>query len=131
MSNRLWREVEEILERSERLPRRAWRWRRLLRGLTALRPGLFFSLPRISMGQLLLASLVIIVIGYVLGSSNDGLGRALVLAGLGVFVLAFVLSLRRPLGPPESRWRGRPVGLRRRHMGERIRSWLGRWRPRH
>jgi len=127
MSDKLWREVQEILERAERekpLKRRLLRPR-----LPRLRmPPI--SLPRPTFGQLLLLALAIIVLGYVLGSLGDMVGRVLVLGGLGAFALAFFLSLRRASQPPEKRWRGQPLALDRPGVGRRLLDWLGRWRGR-
>ncbi len=130
MSDKLWREVEEILERAERQrPRRSWLrlwWRR--RRLP--RPRLHLSLPRPSIGQVLLVALVVIVLGYVITPTVGDMGRSLVLAGIAIFLLVFVLSLWRPFRWPERRWRGRPLEMHGRGVGGRLRSWLDRWRSR-
>ncbi|MCS7275557.1 MAG: hypothetical protein NZ695_00830 [Dehalococcoidia bacterium] len=130
MSDKLWREVEEILERAERQrPRRPWRrWRETWRRLP--RPRLYLPLPRPSVGQVLLVALVVIILGYVLTPSVGDLGRALVLAGIATFLLIFLLSLWRPFRWPERRWRGRPLEMHGQGVGGRLRSWLDRWRGR-
>jgi hypothetical protein len=127
MSDKLWREVQEILERAEREKpplRRRLRWPKPHLSLPRV------SLPRPTFGQMLLLALGIIVLGYVLGSLGDVAGRVLVLGGLGAFALIFFLSLRRVGQPPEKRWRGQPLDLGRPSVGRRFLGWLGRWRGR-
>ncbi len=128
MSDKLWREVREILEQAER--ERPPLRRRLARPrLPRLRmPSI--SLPRPTFGQLLLVALAIIILGYVLGSLGDMVGRVLVLGGLGTFALVFFLSLRRASQPPEKRWRGQPLALDRSRVRRRLLDWLGKWRGR-
>lgn len=127
MSDKFWREVQEILERAERQGTTPRPRRTLLRiprmGLTRI------PLPRPTFAQLMLVALMVIVLGYVLGSLGDAVGRVLVLGGLGTFALVFLLSLRRASQPPEKRWRGQPLDLRL-QKGPRLLSWLERWRGR-
>jgi len=138
MSNRLQREIEELLAQlEETLPPR----RRPLARVRSAAIAPFNSvrrwlrnlrLPHISLGHLLLLGIAIAVIAYVLGDSIDNppLVRILILSGIALFVAAFVLSLRRQSRPPARRWRGQPMDLGSSKVGSHGRSWWSRWRHR-
>ena len=51
-------------------------------------------------------------------------------AGLIIFVAAFIFALRRPAPHVEKRWRGQPLEIRQPGIGERLRLWWNRWRSR-
>ena len=131
-SDRIQKEVDELLANIERFPPR----RRLSRRIgavvsapfRALRRGLSgLSLPRISAGHVLLAAIIIIVIAYVAGGSGD-IWRWIIVGGIALFIAAFVMSLRRQSRPPTERyWRDRPIDLE--DPGSR-RSFWDRWRGR-
>ncbi|HXG35565.1 MAG TPA: hypothetical protein VNL15_01205 [Dehalococcoidia bacterium] len=137
MPDRLQQEIDEILKRvdqiSSKRPRhvrlRTWFGRRL----RFLGNGLLsFRLPQVTVSQLLIASLIAIIIGYVFFSAEGTVGRILVFGGIGGFVLAFVLSLRRSSSGryPEKRWRGQPMELQGPAVGKRLKTWWERWRTR-
>ncbi|MBI1885475.1 MAG: hypothetical protein HYS09_04060 [Chloroflexi bacterium] len=135
MADKLQREIEELLDQLEDFPprRSPWAWLRstLSRVFAGLRRG--FStprLPRLSIGHLLLASVVLIIVAYVFSPGGDSGGRILIGAALLIFVVAFVLSLRRQGRIPEKRWRGQPMEVDSSGMGSRLRSWWERWRGR-
>lgn len=135
MPNKIQREIDEILSGLEGFPpKRSVRSRlgaavtSFWRGLRGLGGGL--PRPRFSAGQLLLLAGAIIVIAYVLDIGSGDVNRLIIGAGLGLFILAFVLSLRRQSRPPEKLWRGEPLELHGPSVGTRFRSWWGRWRSR-
>ncbi len=131
-SDRIQQEVDELLAKIEKFPPPRPLSRRISdfvsapfhavsRRLSGLNP------PRISAGHVLLAAIVLIVIAYVSGfSSNFWVWVGL--AGAGLFVAAFVISLRRQSKPPAQRyWRDRPLDVEDRGSG---RSFWDRWRGR-
>ncbi len=135
MPDRVQREIEELLDRLDHFPSRRPISSRLTQGVaSAVRgfPSLFrgLRLPRPSLGQLLLAGIALIVIGYVLNPGDSSATRIVIVAGIVLFVSAFFLSLRRQSRPPEKRWRGVPMELGGPRAGDRLRSWWDRWRTR-
>ncbi len=136
MSSKLERDIEEVLAKVERFPpKRSLRSRighRLGNATRGLRPALgSIPRPRVSVGQILLLGIAVIVIGYVFGNSLGGasLVRLTIIAGIVLFIGAFVFSLRRQSASrlPEKRWRGQPMDLDR---PGGARSWWTRWRSR-
>ncbi|MEX0682647.1 MAG: hypothetical protein WD904_03930 [Dehalococcoidia bacterium] len=130
-SDRIQREVDELLSKIEKFPPRRPLGRRISDTLTApfraISRGVSgIALPRISAGHILLAAIIIIVIAYVARDASD-LWNWVIVAGVGLFILAFVLSLRRHSRPPEKYWRDRPLDLQNRGSG---RSFWDRWRGR-
>jgi len=129
-SDRVQREVEELLSNLEKFPPK--RPRRSL-GATLSAPfraigrGLGgFRLPRINAGHILLAAIVIIVVAYVAGGSSS-IWTWIIGAGIALFILAFIMSMRRQSRPPEKYWRDRPLDLHGKAPG---RSFWDRWRGR-
>lgn len=134
MANRIQREIEDILSRLEGFPpKRPWRSRlrdvvrRIWRGLRSLPATL--PRPHISLGQVMLVGGVLIIVAYV-ADFEGSLYRGLLAAGLVLFFLAFLLSLRRRASVPEKHWRGQPMELHSGGVGDRLRSWWERWRSR-
>jgi len=131
-SDRIQKEVDELLAKIEKFPPRRPRSRRIsdaasapFRALNRGRSGL--SLPRISAGHVLLAAIIIIVIAYVAGGASN-VWNWVIVGGIALFIAAFVMSLRRQSKPPAERyWRDRPIDLEDR--GSR-RSFWDRWRGR-
>ena len=135
MPSRIEREVEELLARMDAAPPRRPLGQRVRRALSrpfqslgALFSGL--SLPRINIGQVLLLAMVVIVIAYVIDGGGSAITRAVIIAGIVGFVVAFILSLRHQSAPPEKRWRGEPMELGGPRAGYRMRSWCDRLRGR-
>jgi hypothetical protein len=133
MTDRIEREVEELLARLEKFPpRRPW-WKRagdsIRRGFRGLTGGL--RLPDLSAGQVLLIAIAVIVVAYLFFPAIFGRGsditRWVIIGAIVTFIAAFVLSLRRQSRPPEKYWRDKPLDLRRGHEGG---SWWDRWRHR-
>ncbi len=136
MSDRLQREVEELLANLDKFPVRRSPWARARDGLR-----LGFSafggwlgsvrLPQVSVRNLLLLGVAVIIIAYVFNPGSPSVTRSIIVAGIVVFLVAFVLSLVRQGRAPEKRWRGEPMALGGRRAGGRLRTWWGRWRGRH
>jgi VIT1/CCC1 family predicted Fe2+/Mn2+ transporter len=130
MPDNLEREVEEILRKLDEFVPEEGRLTRARRRVTTafsdtLR-GLLRSLSRISSGQVMLGSLILVVVSFFFRSASPGLARWLIIAGLILFCTAFVLSLlsRRPRY--EKRWRGEVIDLSEPGLGSRLRNWLQR-----
>jgi hypothetical protein len=131
-SDRIQREVDELLSKldASRPPRPFLSrvgdavgapFRALGRALRGIR------LPRINAGHILLAAITIVVVAYVAGGSSS-LWTWIIALGILLFILAFVLSLRRQSRPPaEKYWRDRPLDLNDKGDG---RSFWDRWRGR-
>ena len=131
------REIEDILARlDDFVPEEsvAGRVRRRSSGAAgAFGRALLEPLARISLRQVMLASLLLIVIGFVAGRATP-FGQWMLIGGVILFVTTFALSFfQRGTAPPaaEKRWRGRPMQLESASLGDRIRAWLSaRRRPR-
>jgi hypothetical protein len=135
MPDELEREIEEILSKIDKFPkesafgrlRRRWAKRfRRWRGSLALR------LPRVSLGRVMAASLLLIILAYAFRST--AFGRYAFAVGLVLLFSAIAVSFftaRRP--KQETRWRGQVVDLSEPSLADRVRGWLsgrrrgGRW----
>lgn len=139
MSDRLEREIEEILDKIEQFPspesRRARARRQFFRRIgssIAERQRAFASqLGRISMSQVMLASFLLIL-GALFFRRFGIVSEWLLWGGVILFVVSFailVFSRRTPSAATEERWRGRPIQHTQRYptLAERIRMW---WRRR-
>lgn len=126
MTNRIQREVEELLQSLETdapKPSIASRagsairapFRAINRGLRGL------NLPNITAGHVLLTAIIIIVVAWVVGGASNG-WRWVLAAGIFMFIGAFLWSLRRQSRPPEKYWRDKPLELRQKG------SWWEIWR---
>jgi hypothetical protein len=133
MSNKLERDIEEILAKVDRFPPKRSLWGRLRGRLTAAlqsigRPLATLPRPRVSVGQVLLLGIALIVIAWVFGDSLGGAGvvRGAVIAAIVLFVGAFIFSLRRQSASrmPEKRWRGQTMDL---YEARERGSWWSRW----
>jgi hypothetical protein len=123
MTNRIQREVEELLESLETNAPKPTLSSRIgdavrapFRALSRARRNL--SLPSISAGQVLLAGVVLIVVAWVVGGANDE-WRWVLAAGVFLFIGAFIWSLRRQSRPPEKYWRDKPLELQDRRWWKR------------
>ncbi len=136
MSSKLERDIEEVLAKIDRLPRkrplRRRVWGRLAAAFDSMGRGFAgVPRPRVSVAQVLLLGIVLIVIAYVFGDSLGGASvvRLFIIAAVVLFIGAFIFSLRRQSASrlPEKRWRGQPMDLdEARGPG----SWWNRWRSR-
>jgi hypothetical protein len=139
MSDNIEREIEELLSQldefvpeesvARRMRRRSSNWAANLNHAIASR------LARISLGRIMLASLVLVLAALLFGRVNPLLARWVIIAGLILFFTSFLLSLRLGrLGTQgqreERRWRGQVIDLSQPSLSERVRSWLRGWRRR-
>lgn len=133
MSDNIEREIEEILSRLEefvpeegvahRMRRRSSNW------AANLHRAIVSRLAGISLGQIMLASLVLVLAALLFGRVNPLLARWVIIAALILFFTSFVLSLRPSRaakgGPTvEKRWRGQVMDLSEPSLAERLRAWL-------
>jgi hypothetical protein len=128
MSNRIQREVEELLDKLEKFPPKRPLSARIGDAVTAPFRAVGralggIALPRVTAGHVLLAGLAIIVTAYVLGGTQD-IARWVIALGIVIFVGAFLFSLRRQSsgGTQEKYWRDKPLDLRQRG------AWWEIWR---
>jgi hypothetical protein len=133
MSDRMQQEIEEILGKYKRFPLREPFWRRIRRRLSRwLRSVGRWSashLPRITVGRVMLVGVVMIIAAW-FGVGGKSTTQMVLAAGLILFVAAFIFSLRRRPRYVEKRWRGQTVQIDEPGVGQRLRSWWGRWRSR-
>jgi hypothetical protein len=139
MPDRLREEIEEILGKYEKFPLREPPWRRIRRNISQRTRGagqwLASHLPRITVGRVMAAGIILILLALFVPSlfnlDSDAITRGVILAGLALFIAAFVFSLRRRSSSyVEQRWRGQPLDLRQPRVGSRLRSWWDRWHSR-
>ena len=133
MSDRMQQEIEEILGKYKKFPLREPLWRRirrrLSRWLSSVGRWSSSHLPRITVGRVMLVGIVLIIAAY-FGFGGKSITQMVLVAGLIIFVAAFIFALRRRPQYVERRWRGRPLDVREPGIGERLRSWWNRWRSR-
>ena len=129
MSSKLERDIDEVLAKIDRFPSRPPLRTRVRRAIANVTAGL--PRPRASVGQILLLGIALIVIAYVFGDSLGGasLVRIFIIAGILLFIGAFIFSLRRQSASriPEKRWRGQPMDLDPPSDPD---PWWKRWRSR-
>jgi len=134
MSDRLRQEIDEILSKYEKFPLREPLPRRLRRKTAELATAagrlLASPLRYVTAGRLMLLGVILVLVAY-FSWGGASMTRSVVIAGLIVFALAFMVSLRRRTPHVEQRWRGRPLDLHEPSVGARLRAWWGRWRGRH
>lgn len=130
MPDNIEREVEEILRKLDkfvpeegrlaRARRRAWQ------ATSDLLHTLRVRLSRISPGQVMLASLILVVVAFFFRSASPVLARWVIIGGLILFFTAFVLPLLGGRSRNERRWRGQVIDLSEPSLGSRLRHWLQR-----
>jgi len=130
VSDKIEREVEEILRKLDKFVPEESRLARARRRLRQAASGLLHSLrvrlSRISPGQVMLASLILVVVAFFFRSASPVLARWVIIGGLILFCTAFVLSLLGGRSRYERRWRGQVIDLSEPSLGSRLRSWLQR-----
>jgi len=133
MSDRMRRDIDEILSKYEKFPLREPLPRRLRRKASELTTAagqlLAAPLRYVTAGRLMLLGLILVLAAY-FGWGGASATQAIIIAGLIIFALAFIVSLRRRSPHVEQRWRGRPLDLHEPSVGTRLRDWWGRWRGR-
>jgi len=124
-------EIEEILGKYKKFPLREPLWRRirrrLSRWLSSVGRWSSSHLPRITVGRVMLVGIVLIIAAW-FGFGGKSITQMVLVAGLIIFVAAFIFALRRRPPHVEKRWRGQPLEIREPGIGERLRSWWNRWR---
>jgi hypothetical protein len=130
VSDKIEREVEEILRKLDKFVPEEGRLvrarRRLGQATSDLLHTLGARLSRISPGQMMLASLVLVVVAFLFRSASPVLARWVIIGGLILFCTAFILSLVAGRSRYEKRWRGQVIDLSEPSLGSRLRSWLQR-----
>jgi len=133
MSHRMQQEIEEILGKYKKFPLREPLWRRmrrrLSRWLNSVRQWSASHLPRITIGRVMLVGIVMIIAAW-FGVGGKSTTQMVLVAGLIIFVAAFIFSLRRRPRYVERRWRGQTLEIAAPGVGARLRSWWSRWRSR-
>jgi VIT1/CCC1 family predicted Fe2+/Mn2+ transporter len=130
VSDKLEREVEEILRKLDRFVPKEGPLARARRRVGQAAADFFHAvlarLSHISLGQVMLASLVLVVLAFFFRGASPMLARWVIIGGLILFFTAFVLSLRSGRSRYERRWRGRVIDLSEPSLGDRLRNWLQR-----
>jgi VIT1/CCC1 family predicted Fe2+/Mn2+ transporter len=128
-------EIEEILTRLDKFvpeERRLTRVRRrLAKAIGRQTAGLSRLTSGFSVGHMMIAAFLLIVLSLILNAYDLGIARFAIIAGLVLFGVAFVLSIRgtgRPRPRYEKRWRGQIVDydMPGPSLGSRIRGWFRR-----
>jgi len=143
MSDRLEREIEEILDKIEKFPapetRRARARRRVLRrigGAIAERQrAVMRGLSRVSIGQVMLVAFLLILGSFFFRRFNAVLMQWALYAGIVLFISSFAIltfSRRGGGGTVQGQWRGREVRYRPGgpSLALRLRRWLAARRAR-
>jgi hypothetical protein len=130
VSDKIEREVEEILRKLDKFVpeegRLARARRRLGQATSDLLHTLLVRLSRVSLGQVMLASLILVVVAFLFRSASPDLARWAIIGGLILFFFAFVLSLLGGRSRYERRWRGQVIDLSEPSLSSRLRNWLQR-----
>lgn len=139
--DRLEREIKEILDKVKRFPepesRRTRIRKRFVRDLTsgiaARQQAVMRQLSRISIGQVMLLSFLLIFVSFFFRRAGP-LGTWALVAGVVLFVSSFaIMVLSGGDGTPSGRsqyWRGRELGSRSPPIVQRVRRWFASRRPR-
>ena len=138
MPDELEQEIEEILSKIDKFPKESAFGRLRRRSTRRFRrwwSNLAFRLPRISLGHVMVASLLLIILAYAFRST--AFGRYAFAVGLILLFLAVAASFfgaRTARGSmQEKRWRGQVVDLSGPSLADKLRGWLsgrrrgGRW----
>jgi hypothetical protein len=135
MSDRLEREIEEILDKIEQFPapetRRARarrRWvRRLGTAISDRQRAVMRELSRISISQVMLTSFLMILGSFFFRRFSPLLTSWVLYAGVVLFISSFAIMVfgRRSTRSVEGRWRGREVTYHysRVSLGQRVKRW--------
>ena len=135
MPNNVEREVEEILRKLDKFVPEEGRLARTRTGAGQAVSGFLHTilarLSRVSLGQLMLTSLVLVLVAFFFRGASPALARWAIIGGLVLFLSVFVLSFLSGSSRHERRWRGRVVDLSEPSLGTRLRNWFQRrGRPR-
>jgi hypothetical protein len=127
MPNDLQREIEDLLEKldefipEEKAPGRLnRRWSGMTRSLRAWSAGV---VSRITLGHLMVVSLLLIFLAFVMRSS--AIGRYALIAGLTLLFLTIAVSFFTSKRPKQEKvWRGQVVDLSEPGLTTKLQSWL-------
>jgi len=132
MADQLQREIEDLLNKlDEFIPEQKATTRlrhRLGERVGGLRRRLVSLFARVSLGHLMIVSLVLIFIAFAFRSST--VGKYSLFAGLGLLAVTIVISFVTNRQTPEKRWRGQPVDLSQPRPLDRLQSWFKKRRTR-
>ena len=138
--DKVQREIEELLDRLDNFvpeDRLASKIRKRHRDETGPGPieRAWKRVSRFSLGQVMLAGLVLILLGLAFGSRLGSFDRPVIIVGLVLLGGAFLLSVingdsRRTIagGRQEKRWRGQVIDYSEPSTTSRIRDWFRRRR---
>ena len=134
--DRLEREINEILDNIDRFPgpesrrKRARRRlvRRLINSVADGQRAVARQLSRIAIGQVMLASFLMVLASFFFRRFNPVAMQWVLLAGIVLFVSSFailVFTRGTPgVGGASGYWRGREIGDRSPSLAERLRHWF-------
>lgn len=130
MPDNLEREVEEILRKLDKFvpdegPLTRTR-RRVGQTASDFLHAVLVRLSRVSLGQVMLVSVLLVVVAFLFGRGSPLLARWVIIGGVILFFTAFVLSLRGGGSRNEKRWRGHVIDLSEPGLADRLRGWLQR-----
>ena len=130
MSDKIEREVEEILRKLDKFVPEEGRLARTRRRFGQATSEFLHSLAarfsRISLGHVMLVSLLLVVVAFFFRSSSPTLARWVIIGGLILFLSSFVLSLLGGRSRYERRWRGQVIDLSEPSLSSRLRNWVQR-----
>jgi len=135
MEDKFEREIEDILNRLDKFPRRGptYRARRALSStLTSLHQNIAARMVRLSLSQVMLTGIVLIFVGYFFRAALSNIWYYIVVSGLILFFAAFFISFlggRRTHGAGQIYWRGRPASAYSSpdsSLAERLLDWCRR-----
>ena len=136
--DRIKREIEDILNRlDDFVPEESNVIRMRKRSSNAagsLLGALLAPIGNISLRHVMLASLILIVVGFIGMRMAPMIGQWALIGGVILFLTAIALSIfHKPSAPRiEKRWRGQPLDLNEPTLGDRLRAWLqAKRRPRY
>jgi len=136
MEDKFEREIEDILNRLDKFPRRGptYRARRAVSSIfTSLQQSIAARMTRLSLSQVMFAGIILIFVGYFFRAGLAPIWSYIVVAGLILFFAAFFSSFlgsRRTHGAGQIYWRGRPASAYSasgNSLAERLLDW---WRKR-
>jgi hypothetical protein len=132
MADQLQREIEDLLNKlDEFIPEQKSTSRlrqRLGERVSALRRRLGSFFAHVSLGHLMIVSLVLIFIAFAFRSST--VGQYALFAGLGLLAVTIVISFVTNRQAPEKRWRGQVVNLSQPGPLDRLQGWFKKRRNR-
>jgi dolichyl-phosphate-mannose--protein O-mannosyl transferase len=127
MPSDLQREIEDLLDKldefipEQKAPGRLHRrWSALTGGLRAWLGGI---VSRVTLGHLMVVSLILVFFAFLMRSSS--IGRYALIAGLALLFLTIAVSFFTSKRPKQEKvWRGQVVDLSQPGLASRIQGWL-------